>query len=182
MVPYRTLHRFATERCGFGRRDTPVRIVDGDPGSECQIDFGYLGYLTDPDTGRCRKVHALIFTAVYSRHMFVWLTYSQTLAAVIAGCAAAWTSSEVLSGSRSEDNMKAVVTEADAVNPRLSQGWLDYAQFVTDPARIRSPIDQPWTERVVRYAQKLLGRCGLRKSRRGETACRSTVPKHGAAT
>jgi hypothetical protein len=32
----------------------------------------------------------LIFTAVLSRHMFVWLTYSQTLAAVIAGCEAAW--------------------------------------------------------------------------------------------
>jgi hypothetical protein len=35
-------------------------------------------------------VHALIFTAVYSRHMFVWLTFSQTLVAVIAGCEAAW--------------------------------------------------------------------------------------------
>ena len=62
VVPYRTLHRFATERCGFGRKDTTVRIVDGDPGSECQIDFGYLGYLTDPETERRRKVHALIFT------------------------------------------------------------------------------------------------------------------------
>ncbi|HET9253575.1 MAG TPA: hypothetical protein VFO16_00045 [Pseudonocardiaceae bacterium] len=26
-------------------------------------------------------VHALIFTAVYSRHMFAWLTFAQTLAA-----------------------------------------------------------------------------------------------------
>ncbi|GFG49653.1 hypothetical protein [Mycolicibacterium agri] len=38
---------------------------------ECQVDFGYLGMLTDADDGRRRKVHALIFTAVYSRHMFV---------------------------------------------------------------------------------------------------------------
>jgi hypothetical protein len=28
-----------------------------------------------------RKVHALIFTAVYSRHMFVWLSLGQTRAA-----------------------------------------------------------------------------------------------------
>ena len=35
-------------------------------------------------------VHALIFTAVYSRHMFVWLSFAQTLEAVIAGCEAAW--------------------------------------------------------------------------------------------
>ena len=45
--------------------------------------------LTTAD-GRRRKVYALIFTAVYSRHMFVWLSYSQTPAAVIAGCQAAW--------------------------------------------------------------------------------------------
>lgn len=46
VVPYRTLHRFACERCGFGRKDTTVRVADGDPGVECQIDFGYLGMLT----------------------------------------------------------------------------------------------------------------------------------------
>jgi hypothetical protein len=37
----------------------------------CQIDFGELGLLLDPATGRRRKVHALVFTAVYSGHMFV---------------------------------------------------------------------------------------------------------------
>jgi hypothetical protein len=31
VVPYRTLHRFAGERCGFGRKDTTVRVADGDP-------------------------------------------------------------------------------------------------------------------------------------------------------
>jgi transposase len=59
-------------------------------GAECQLDFGYLGLLADPVSGQRRKVHALIFTACYSRHMFVWLTFSQTLAALTAGCEAAW--------------------------------------------------------------------------------------------
>jgi hypothetical protein len=31
-----------------------------------------------------------VFTAVYPRHPFVWLTFTQTLVAVIAGCEAAW--------------------------------------------------------------------------------------------
>lgn len=48
-----------------------VRVVDGDPGAECQLDFGYLGLITDEDTGARRKVFALVITAVYSRHMFV---------------------------------------------------------------------------------------------------------------
>ena len=67
-----------------------VRVADGEPGVECQLDFGRLGLVPDPDAGRRRVAHALIFTAVYSRHMFVWLSFSQTLPAVIAGCEAAW--------------------------------------------------------------------------------------------
>ncbi len=68
-VPYRTLHRFCVERCGFGKTAATVRVADGEPGMECQIDFGYLGLLADPVTGRRRKVHALIFTAVLAAHV-----------------------------------------------------------------------------------------------------------------
>ncbi len=59
-------------------------------GAKCQLDFGYLGLLADPVSGRQREVHALIFTACYSRHMFVWLSYTQNLAAFLAGSQAAW--------------------------------------------------------------------------------------------
>ena len=63
-VPYRTLHRFAAEECGFRARGTSMRVLDGEPGVECQIDFAQMGFITDTETGRRRKVHALIFTAV----------------------------------------------------------------------------------------------------------------------
>lgn len=157
-VPYRTLHRFAVERCGFGPRSrgSTVPVVDGEPGVECQVDFALMGYLLDPETGRRRKVHALIFTAVVSRHMFVWLTHAQTLSAIIAGCQAAW---EFFGGCFKvliPDNVKAIVTAAEAVNPRLSEGWLDYAQhagFGTDPARVASPTDKPRVERTVQYVR-----------------------------
>ncbi|MFH5823145.1 IS21 family transposase [Georgenia sp. AZ-5] len=156
VVPYRTLHRFVTERCGYRAKETTVRVDDGEPGVELQVDFGHLGYLTDPEDGRRRKVHALIFTAAYSRHMFVWLTYSQTLAAVIAGCEAAWAFFGGVFKVLIPDNLKPVVTDADPVNPRLSTGWLDYAQhagFGTDPARVRSPKDKPRVERAVQYVR-----------------------------
>ncbi|GLP83012.1 hypothetical protein TUM20984_44320 [Mycobacterium antarcticum] len=157
LVPYRTLNRFASERCGFGRKDTTVRVADGDPGVECQIDFGYLGMLTDAGDGRRRKVHALIFTAVYSRHMFVWLSYSQTLAAVIAGCQAGWEFFGGVFKVLIPDNLKPVIAAADAVNPRFTHGWLDYAGhggFLTDPARVRSPKDKPRVERAVQYVRR----------------------------
>ena len=47
-VPYRTLHRFAVERCGFRVGSTTVRVVDGEPGVECQIDFAQMGLLRRP--------------------------------------------------------------------------------------------------------------------------------------
>lgn len=90
--------------------------------------------------------------------MYVHLSHGQTLADVIAGCEAAWSffggvftvlipdNFKVLI----PDNLKPVVAQGNATNPRLTAGWLDYAQhagFVTDPARVRSPQDKPRVER-----------------------------------
>jgi transposase len=155
-VPYRTLHRFCVERCGFGRTASTVRVVDGEPGAECQLDFARMGLLADPAAGRRRVVHALIFTAVFSRHMFVWLTFSQTLQAIIAGGEAAWRFFGGVFGVLVPDNTTAIVADADPVNPRLTVGWLDYAQhcgFATDPARIAHPRDKPRVERAVQYVR-----------------------------
>jgi hypothetical protein len=52
--------------------------------------------------------------------------------------------------------MSPVVARADAVNPRLTREWLEYAQargFVTDPARVRHPRDKPRVEAGVAYVQ-----------------------------
>ena len=156
VVPYRTLHRFAVERWGFRVKSVTMRINDGEPGVECQIDFAQMGFILDPETGKKRRVHALIFTAVLSRHMFVWLTYSQTLVAMIAGCEAAWDFYGGVFKVLIPDNLRAVVAKVDAVNPRLSVGWLDYSQhvgFATDPARVRTPQDKPRVERAVQFVR-----------------------------
>lgn len=156
VAPYRTLHRFATERCGFGRGATTVLVADGEPGAECQLDFGKMGLVYDPSAGRRRTTHALIFTAVYSRHMFVWLSFAQTLTAVIAGCEAAWRFFGGVFGVLIPDNMSAIIAAADPVNPRFTVGWLEYQQargFVTDTARVRSPRDKPRVERTVQYVR-----------------------------
>ena len=44
------------------------------------------------------------------------------------------------------DNLKAIVEHADAIEPRLNQAFVEYAQFrgvVVDPARVRSPQTSP---------------------------------------
>jgi hypothetical protein len=65
VVPYRTLHRFASERCGFGQGRVTLPVTDGEPGVECQVDFGRMGLIFDPVAGRRRVVWALTFTACY---------------------------------------------------------------------------------------------------------------------
>jgi len=114
LVPYRTLHRFCVERCGFGRGGrTTVRVAEGEPGAECQLDFARMGLVYDPGAGQRRVTHALIFTAVYSRHMFVWLTFSPTLSAVIAGCEAAWRFFGGVFWVLIPDNMSPIVADAN---------------------------------------------------------------------
>lgn len=158
LVPQRTLHRYCQENTGYQgrRRAGTVPVVDGEPGVECQIDFARMGMLFDPAAGRRRVVHALIFTAVYSRHMFVWLTFSQTLIAVIDGCEAAWAFFGGVFKVLVPDNMSAIVAHADSVNPRFTVGWLEYAQsrgFSTDPARVAHPQDKPRVERMVQFVR-----------------------------
>ena len=156
-VPYRTLHRFAVERCGFtgGRAGVTVRVDDGEPGGELQVDFGDLGMI--PDQGRRRLLRALVFTAVFSRYCFVYLTFSQTVEEVIAGCEEAWIFFGGVFKILVPDNLKPVVTRADAVNPVWNRSWLEYSQargFHTDPARVRSPQDKGRVESGVFFVQR----------------------------
>jgi hypothetical protein len=159
VVPERTLHRYALEVCdvGRGRRGVTVRVMDGAPGDECQVDFGRLGLVADPVSGRDRVCHALIFTPVVSRYTFVWLTFRQTIEDVITGCEAAWRFYAGVFATLVPDNMKAIVERADALEPRLNQAFVEYAQsrgFVIDPARVRSPQDKPRVERTVSFVRQ----------------------------
>lgn len=156
-VPYRTLARFAAQECGYspGGPKVTVRVDDGEPGQEVQVDFGYLGMIADGD--RKRKLHALVFTAVFSRFCYVYLTFRQTTQAVIAGCEAAWAFYGGVFPVLVPDNLKPVVEEADRLEPRWNREWLEYAQargITTDPARVASPQDKGRVESGVKFAQR----------------------------
>jgi transposase len=156
-APLRTTQRYVAEVCGRTRGQGPtVRVADGEPGDECQVDFGRLGLLFDADAGRNRVVHALLFTACYSRHQFLWLTFRQTTEAVIEGCEAAWGFFGGVFRTVIPDNMKPIVDGADATEPRLNQAFVEYAQargFHVDPTRVRHPKDKPRVERAVPFAR-----------------------------
>lgn len=156
-VPYRTLARFAAEECGYssGGPKVTVPVADCEPGQELQVDFGYLGMI--PDGDRKRRLHALVFTAVFSRYCYAYLTFRQTTEAVIAGCEAAWAFFGGVFPVLIPDNLKPVVIEADRLEPRWNREWLEYAQargITADAARVRSPQDKGRVEAGVKFTQR----------------------------
>jgi transposase len=154
VVPHRTLARFAVQRCGAGRRSTTVRVDDPPPGVELQVDFGRLGLVADGE--RRRVCWALIFTACFSRHAFVWPTFNQTTEEVIAGFEAAWLFFGGVFAVVIPDNMGSIVVTAENTAPRFNDVFLEYAQsrgFVVDAARVATPTDKPRVERTVPYVR-----------------------------
>ena len=155
VVPHRTLARFAVERCGAGRRLLTVRVDDPPPGSELQVDFGRLGLV--PDGDKNRVCQALVFTACFSRHQFVWPTFAQTTQEVIRGFEAAWGFFGGVFPVVIPDNMASIVVHAENTAPRFNDVFIEYAQdrgFMIDAARVRTPTDKPRVERVVQYVQR----------------------------
>ena len=89
-VSYTTLRRFIRRRGWRHRQPLTVRMEDGPPGEVAEMDFGRLGFIRDPESGRRRTVWPLVVVWRYSRHCFVWPTTSQRLDAVIEGLEEAW--------------------------------------------------------------------------------------------
>ncbi len=81
--------------------------------------------MLDEETGKRRRVWALVFTASLSRHTFVWLSFNQNMTTVIDGFEAAWDFFGGVFAVVIPDNMATVVTKADALDPELNQGFVE---------------------------------------------------------
>ena len=84
-VSYPSLRRFILKRNWRKPSRATVRMEDSPPGQVAEADFGRLGMMTDPATGRRRAVWAMVIVLCHSRHSFVWPMQRQTLEDVIAG-------------------------------------------------------------------------------------------------
>lgn len=151
-IPYATLRRWAVATLGFGRTAPTLPVADGKPGEECQLDTGWVLTL-EPDTrGKRRRVKAWIFTAVVSRHRFVYPIERETTASAIEACEAAWEFFGGVFRVLLPDNTKAIVQRADPLEPLINAVFLEYSQargFHVDPTRARHPRDKARVERSV---------------------------------
>jgi len=154
---YDTLWRYAQQELEWHKKASTVRVDDPPPGQEAQVDFGRMGLLLDPDTGRRRALWALIVTLSFSRYQFVWPTFRQTTEAVCEGLDRAWMFFCAIAVTLIPDNTRAMIQDPDALSPTLVPAFLDYVQargFFVDPARVRSPKDKPRVENQVPYVRE----------------------------
>jgi transposase len=151
-VPYPTLHRFAVEKLGFGRGAPTMPVADCEPGQEVQVDTGWMGHLEPDLFGKRRRFRAWIFTAVRSRHRFVYSSFRERTEDAIRACEAAWDFFGGVFRVAIPDNTKAIVQKDDPLNPIIIAAFLEYAQargFEIDPARSNHPKDKARVERAV---------------------------------
>ena len=156
-VTYSTLYRYAREELGFGGQKVTVRMADTEPGEVAQVDFGKMGSVFDPETGRNRVLHALVVTLIQSRYQYVYLTHRQDLNALITGMEEAWSFFSGVTRRLILDNMKAAVVKADRYEPVFNRTFQDYSQhrgFIIDSAVVRHPEGKGTVENQVRYVRE----------------------------
>jgi transposase len=151
-IEYSTLRRFALAELDFGRGAPSVPVADCEPGAEVQIDTGWMTLLEPDLFGKRRRFRAWIFTAVRSRHRFVYPVLSETTETAIEACEAAWAFFGGVFHVAIPDNTKAIVARADPISPTITDAFREYAQargFAIDTTRVRRPKDKARVERTV---------------------------------
>ena len=158
LVAYTCLRRFVIRRGWLGKGShTTVRMADTKPGEVAEADFGRLGLMWDPESGRKRLAWGMLVVLGYSRHSFLWPLFSQQLGDVIEGLEATWAFFGGIPRYLVLDNFPAAVVGTDPLNPRLTRGFLEYAQhrgFIADPTRPGHPKDKPKVERGIPYTRE----------------------------
>jgi transposase len=155
-VSYSALYRYARDEFGFGSQKVTVRMAETEPGEVAQVDFGRMGMVFDPETGKQRVLHALVVTLVFSRHQYVYLTHRQDLDALIGGMEEAWEFFGGITRRLVLDNMKVAVVKADRYEPVFNRTFQDYSQhrgFIIDPAPVRHPEAKGCVENQVKYVR-----------------------------
>ncbi|MFC1916977.1 IS21 family transposase [Chloroflexota bacterium] len=158
LVPYMSLRRFVIRRGWLVKSShTTVRMAGTEPGEVAESDFGRLGLMWDSQSGRRRQAWGMVIVLGYSRHEFLWPLFGQQLADVIEGLESTWAFFGGIPRYLVLDNFPAAVVGTDPLNPRLTRGFLGYAQhrgFIADPTRVGHPKDKPKVERQVPYARE----------------------------
>jgi len=131
--------------------------IHTDPGEEMQVDFGSVGNLFDPKTGKIRPAYGFVATLSHSRHQYAELVFDQKTATWIGLHQRAF---EFFGGAPKRvvlDNLKAGVVKALVIDPILGEAYRKLAQhygFLASPNKPRTPRHKGKVENGVHYLKR----------------------------
>jgi Integrase core domain len=124
------------------------------PGSEAQIDYGFLGSWLDPITDRLRRVWAFVMVLACSRHMFVRPVFTMNAGSWIQTHVDAFEFFGAVPARLVPDNLRTGVDRPDLYDPKINRGYAEMAEHygcLVDPARAFKPKDKARVERPMPY-------------------------------
>jgi transposase len=150
-VSYSSVLRYVGKEFNVGKPEATVRL-ETEPGGEAQVDFGYVGVMLDPETGKDRKTWCFIMTLSFSRHRFVRFVFRQDSPTWIDCHMRAFEFFHGVPARVILDNLKAGVIKPDLYDPTLHFAYADlerHYDFVADPAKVKKPKHKGKVERGV---------------------------------
>jgi transposase len=126
-------------------------------GEELQVDFGAVGQLYDPATGRVRTAYVFVATLCFSRHQYAELVFDQKTTTWIGLHRRAFEYFGGVVRRVVPDNLKAAVLKALVHDPVLGEAYrrmaLHYG-FLISPTTPRTPRHKGKVENGVHYIQR----------------------------
>lgn len=132
--------------------------IESPPGDEIQLDYGKVGTLFDPFTGRNRTVHAFCGILSFSRLPYIEFVFSMDQKSFSESTINMF---EYFDGSPkyiSPDNLKTGVIKPDLYDPKLNRAYMelsDYYQVFINPCRVATPTDKGKIERFIQVARQM---------------------------
>lgn len=127
------------------------------PGSEAQVDFGYMGRIWDVRESRLRKAWLFLMVLSHSRHFYGELVFEQDIPTWIGCHRRAF---EFFGGVPAKlviDNLKAAIVKAAIYDPLVTRTYQECAEhygFIISPCKPGEPRHKGKVERGVPYVRK----------------------------
>jgi len=137
---YASVYRFV-QHIEPAKNQATVR-VERKPGEEAQVDFGYVGKMIDPETGKLRKAWAFVMTLSWSRHQYVEFVWDQSVATWLKLHVNAFAFFGGVPERIVPDNLKAAILKACWEEPQAQTSYRECAEhygFRIAPCRPRTP-------------------------------------------
>ena len=152
---YSAVRRFVSQ-LGNAEPEVYTRVHTA-PGEEMQVDFGSVGPLYDPESGKIRTAYVFVATLSYSRHQYAELVFDQKVVTWIALHRRAFEWFGGVVRRVVPDNLKAAVIEALIYDPVLGEAYRKMALhygFLISPTRPATPRHKGKVENGVHYVQR----------------------------